>query len=146
MSEHTPTIELDVGGMTCAACASRVEKKLNKLEGVTATVNYATERAVVSGSDDVASLVATVEKAGYTAAEATEDSDFHETASADRVASLRRRLALAAVITLPLGNLTIVLALVESLRFPMWQWLCVALAIPVVFWCALPFHLSLIHI
>ena len=140
MSEHTSTIELDVGGMTCAACASRVEKKLNKLEGVTATVNYATERAVVSGSDDVASLVATVEKAGYTAAEATEDSDFHETASADRVASLRRRLALAAVITLPLGNLTIVLALVESLRFPMWQWLCVALAIPVVFWCALPFH------
>lgn len=136
----TQLVELDVGGMTCAACAGRIEKKLNKLDGVNASVNYATERAVVRGSADVGALITTVEKAGYTAAEVRDDSDFHETASADRVNSLRRRLAVAALITLPLGNLTIVLALVPSLRFPMWDWLCVLLALPVVFWCALPFH------
>lgn len=126
-------IELDIGGMTCAACAARIEKKLNRLDGVTATVNYATERAVVTGATDAATAIATVEKAGYTAAEVAEGSEFHETASADRVAGLRRRLAVAALITLPLGNFTIVLALVPSLRFPLWEWLCVLLAIPVVF-------------
>ncbi|MCT1458711.1 heavy metal translocating P-type ATPase [Aestuariimicrobium sp. p3-SID1156] len=126
--------------MTCAACAARIEKKLNKLEGVNATVNYATERAVVTGPVDAAQAIATVEKAGYEAAEVAEDSDFHETAAADRIASLRRRLAVAALLTLPLGNLAIVLALVPSVRFPMWEWLCVLIAIPVVFWCAWPFH------
>lgn len=141
--EPLESIELDVGGMTCAACATRIEKKLNKIEGVNATVNYATERAIVRGAPaamDLSTLVRTVEKAGYTAAEVREGSDFHETASADRVASLRRRLAVAAVITLPLGNFAIALALVPSLRFPFWDWLCVLLALPVVFWCALPFH------
>ncbi|WP_259808280.1 cation-translocating P-type ATPase [Aestuariimicrobium sp. p3-SID1156] len=133
-------IELDISGMTCAACAARIEKKLNKLEGVNATVNYATERAVVTGPVDAAQAIATVEKAGYEAAEVAEDSDFHETAAADRIASLRRRLAVAALLTLPLGNLAIVLALVPSVRFPMWEWLCVLIAIPVVFWCAWPFH------
>lgn len=140
---HTD-IELDVGGMTCAACAARVEKKLNKLDGVTATVNYATERARVNlaagSAVAAADLVAAVEKAGYQAAPVSVDSDFHETASAERVAGLRRRLAVSALITLPLGNLTIVLALVPNLRFPLWEWLCVVLALPVVFWCAWPFH------
>ncbi|NLT29755.1 MAG: copper-translocating P-type ATPase [Propionibacterium sp.] len=138
----TKVLELDIGGMTCAACAARVEKRLNKLDGVTATVNYATERAIVHGlgPEEADTALAAVEKAGYSAAPVTEDSDFHETAGADRVAMLRRRLAIAALITLPLGNFTIVLALVPQLRFPMWEWLCVLLAIPVVFWCAWPFH------
>ncbi|MGJ3510099.1 heavy metal translocating P-type ATPase [Enemella sp. A6] len=138
----TKVLELDIGGMTCAACAARVEKRLNKMDGVSATVNYATERAIVHGlgPEQADTAVAVVEKAGYSAAPVAEDSDFHETAGADRVAMLRRRLAIAALITLPLGNFTIVLALVPQLRFPMWEWLCVLLAIPVVFWCAWPFH------
>lgn len=143
----TQSLELDIGGMTCAACASRVEKRLNKLDGVSATVNYATERAVIHGlgADQADTAVKAVEKAGYSAAPVSPDSDFHETAGADRVAMLRRRLAIAALITLPLGNFTIVLALVPQLRFPMWEWLCVLLAIPVVFWCGWPFHKATIR-
>lgn len=137
-----PQIELAVGGMTCAACATRIEKKLNKLDGVTATVNYATERAVVSGSVSADDLIEVVKKAGYSAVEATGDDSELGRISAERVSSLRRRLAVAAILTIPLGNLAIVLALVPSLRFPLWEWLCVALAVPVVFWCAWPFHVA----
>ncbi|MDO5498094.1 MAG: heavy metal translocating P-type ATPase [Propionibacteriaceae bacterium] len=135
-------IELAVGGMTCAACASRIEKKLNKLEGVTATVNYATERAVVSGPVGADELIQVVKKAGYDAAEATGDDSELGRISEDRIGTLRRRLALAAILTIPLGNLTIVLALVPELRFPLWEWLCVAMAVPVVFWSAMPFHVA----
>lgn len=135
-------IELAVGGMTCAACATRIEKKLNKLDGVTATVNYATERAVVSGPVSADQAIQVVKKAGYDAAEATGDDSELGRISAERVGMLRRRLALAAILTIPLGNLTIVLALVPALRFPLWEWLCVALALPVVFWCAMPFHVA----
>ncbi|WP_425309154.1 heavy metal translocating P-type ATPase [Ammonicoccus fulvus] len=138
----TPQIELAVGGMTCAACATRIEKKLNKLDGVTASVNYATERAVVSGGVSADDLIEVVRKAGYSAIEATGDDSEVGRISADRVSSLRRRLAVAAILTIPLGNLAIVLALVPSLRFPLWEWLCVALAVPVVFWCAWPFHVA----
>ncbi|MGO1974105.1 MAG: heavy metal translocating P-type ATPase [Propionibacteriaceae bacterium] len=135
-------IELELGGMTCAACANRIEKKLNKVDGATAVVNYATERAVVTGLPESATpdLVQAVERAGYTAAPVRAEDDPAETSRPDRVRSLRRRLAVAAVLTLPLGNLTIALALVPELRFPYWEWLCVALAIPVVFWAAWPFH------
>ncbi len=142
---RTSRIELEIGGMTCAACATRIEKKLNKLDGATAIVNYATERAVVTGlpADRAPDVVKTVQQAGYTADVIPTDAaeaDRFESNRPDRVGMLRRRLAVAAILTLPLGNLTIALALVPGLRFPYWEWLCVLIAIPVVFWCAWPFH------
>lgn len=133
-------VELDISGMTCAACAARVEKKLNKLEGVNATVNYATERALVAGlpADRSDEAIAAVEKAGYGAAPVTEG---EESAGAEhRVRMLRNRLIVAAFLTVPLGDVAIVLALAPQMRFPGWDWLLVLLALPVVFWCALPFH------
>ncbi|WP_152362668.1 heavy metal translocating P-type ATPase [Microlunatus speluncae] len=141
----TGRIELEIGGMTCAACATRIEKKLNKLDGATAIVNYATERAVVTGlpADRATDVVQAVQQAGYTADVIPTDpaeADRFESSRPDRVGMLRRRLAVAAILTLPLGNLTIALALVPGLRFPYWEWLCVLIAIPVVFWCAWPFH------
>ncbi|MFC7624201.1 heavy metal translocating P-type ATPase [Microlunatus sp. GCM10028923] len=145
ITDRAGRIELDIGGMTCAACATRIEKKLNRLEGATAIVNYATERAVVTGltADRAPDVVEAVRKAGYTAdviPTDTEAADRYESSRPDRVGMLRRRLAVAAILTLPLGNLTIALALVPGLRFPYWEWLCVLIAIPVVFWCAWPFH------
>lgn len=136
------SFELAVGGMTCAACANRIEKKLNKLEGVTATVNYATERAIVAGPVTPEEAIAVVEKAGYSALAATGDDSELGRLSAERITMLQRRLAVAAVLTMPLGNLALVLALVPRLRFPGWEWLCIAIAIPVVFWCAQPFHVA----
>ncbi|QGF23615.1 heavy metal translocating P-type ATPase [Raineyella fluvialis] len=134
-------VELDISGMTCAACANRIERKLNKMEGVRATVNYATERAVVTGlgpDRGAADAIATVEKAGYGA---TEVAEGQETAGADaRVRMLRNRLIVAAFLTVPLGDVAIVLALTPHMRFPGWQWLLVLLSLPVVFWAALPFH------
>lgn len=144
IAERTDRIELEIGGMTCAACATRIEKKLNRLEGATAIVNYATERAVVTGltADRAPDVVEAVRKAGYTADVIPADAgaDQYESSRPDRVGMLRRRLAVAAILTLPLGNLTIALALVPGLRFPYWEWLCVLIAVPVVFWCAWPFH------
>ncbi|GAA4545736.1 heavy metal translocating P-type ATPase [Amycolatopsis samaneae] len=133
------TVELTVSGMTCAACSARVERTLNKLDGVRASVNYATERATVQAPGDVADdvLLGRIRKAGYEARLRGEDDADLGTA---RVADLRRRLVVAAVLAIPLGNLSITLALVPSLRFPGWQLLCLALAFPVVFWSALPFH------
>ncbi|MCR6490710.1 heavy metal translocating P-type ATPase [Amycolatopsis sp. OK19-0408] len=133
------TVDLAVTGMTCAACSARVERTLNKLDGVRASVNYATERATVHVSaelgDDV--LIERVRKAGYGAHVRGEDD---EDLTLMRVRDLRRRLIVAAVLAVPLCDLSITLALVPSLRFPGWQWLCLALAVPVVFWAALPFH------
>ncbi|MFF0147463.1 Cu+-exporting ATPase [Amycolatopsis sulphurea] len=133
------TIELNVSGMTCAACSARVERTLNKIDGVRASVNYATERATVHVSADVGDevLLERVRKAGYQARLRGEDSPDLTTA---RVRDLRRRLIVAAVLAVPIGDLSITLALVPSLRFPGWQVLCLALAMPVVFWAALPFH------
>ncbi|WP_040158441.1 heavy metal translocating P-type ATPase [Nigerium massiliense] len=133
-------VELDIAGMTCAACASRIEKKLNKMDGVTATVNYATERAVVMGlpRERADEAVATVEKAGYGASPVIAGEET--SSSNDRITMLRNRLIVAALLTVPLGDLAIVLALAPQMRFPGWQWLLIGCSLPVVFWCALPFH------
>jgi Cu+-exporting ATPase len=136
-------IELQLGGMTCASCAMRIEKKLNKLEGVSATVNYATEKAQVTAPADIdpATLVAEVEKAGYTATlpappspdEAVEGKEPPPDAE---LTGLRHRLVASVVLTVPV----IVLAMVPAWQFTYWQWLSLTLAAPVVVWGAWPFH------
>ncbi|GAB3325524.1 heavy metal translocating P-type ATPase [Geodermatophilus aquaeductus] len=134
----TPTqIELSIGGMTCASCAARIEKKLNRLDGVTATVNYATEKARVSFGDGVVpeDLVATVEKAGYTAALPAPPAQ-DAVPEADPDAGLRHRLLVSAVLSLPV----VVLGMVPALQFEYWQWLSLTLAAPVVVWGGAPFH------
>jgi Cu+-exporting ATPase len=138
-------LELDIGGMTCSACAGNIERRLNKLDGVTATVNFATERALVTGirASDAELAIQAVTKAGYQAAvHKPGDDAWTARATAIRISSLRRRLAVSALLTIPLCDLTILLALVPVLRFPGWQALCVALAIPIVTWAAWPFHTS----
>ncbi|MGO2111267.1 MAG: heavy metal translocating P-type ATPase [Pseudoclavibacter sp.] len=136
-------IQLDVSGMTCAACAGRVERALNQVDGVAASVNYATERALVTGADPSRAdeLVQRIEKAGY-GARVHDDADdaWSRRATEVRITSLRRRLLVAALLTVPLMDITIVLALVPGWRFPGWEWLCVALAVPIVGWAAWPFH------
>ena len=122
-------LRLDVEGMTCASCAARIERKLNRLDGVDATVNYATEEAAVSfdpAAVSVDDLIATVEAIGYRAAP---PSDLAEVPDASR--GVRTRLAVAAVLTTPL----VLLAMVPPLRVDGWEWLALALATPVVFWC-----------
>ncbi|MEU4241995.1 heavy metal translocating P-type ATPase [Actinoplanes sp. NPDC026619] len=127
-------IELEIGGMTCASCASRIEKKLNRLDGVTATVNYATEkaRATVPGSVTAADLIAVVEKTGYTASEPVTEPVVASTARDP----LRDRLLVSAVLSLPV----IVLAMVPAWQFDYWQWLSLVLASPVVVYGGWPFH------
>ncbi|AMY53248.1 heavy metal translocating P-type ATPase [Rhodococcoides fascians] len=124
--------ELILGGMTCASCANRIERKLNKLDGVSATVNYATEKARVT-SDGVATedLIAAVEAAGYTATlPAAEPQD-------DLPADpLKQRLVVSAVLSIPV----FAMAMIPALQFTNWQWLSLTLAAPVVVWGALPFH------
>lgn len=136
----TGQVELVIGGMTCASCANRIEKKLNKLDGVTATVNYATEKARVDFTGDVSpeALIATVEQAGYTAAlPAPKKTETDETPVAeDPTASLRTRLIVSALLTVPV----IAMAMIPALQFTNWQWLSLTLAAPVVIWGALPFH------
>ncbi|MFJ8104831.1 heavy metal translocating P-type ATPase [Streptomyces sp. NPDC096132] len=141
------TTDLVVGGMTCAACVTRVEKKLGRLDGVTATVNLATGMARVShpagvGPDE---LVATVEKAGYTAAlpeppkaeePARDDGDESEETRHER-----HRLLVTAVLALPV----LVLSMVPALQVRNWQWLCFALAAPVAVWGAWPFHVRAVR-
>ncbi|MEU4648519.1 heavy metal translocating P-type ATPase [Nocardia fluminea] len=137
----TGQVELVIGGMTCASCANRIEKKLNKLDGVTATVNYATEKARVDFTGDVSpeALIATVEQAGYTAAlpaPKKPETDESPVAEADPTASLRTRLIVSALLTVPV----IAMAMIPALQFTNWQWLSLTLAAPVVIWGALPFH------
>ncbi|MCW1248608.1 heavy metal translocating P-type ATPase [Acaricomes phytoseiuli] len=143
MTDQEP-VELELSGMTCSACALRIQKKLNRLDGVEASVNFATERAVLRNLEPerVQEAVAAVEAAGYGAVPVNRDSrgSLPEASAPDQSSMLLRRLVVAALLTLPLGNLAIVLALVPSLRFPFWDWLCVAIATPVVFWCAWPFY------
>ncbi len=136
------SIELAITGMTCASCANRIERKLNKLDGVTATVNYATEKAKVTYPDDVTpeDLVTVVEQAGYGAAlppppaqTADRSDDVPET---DSVAALRHRLVVSAILTVPV----IAMAMIPALQFTNWQWLSLTLAAPVVVWGAWPFH------
>ena len=135
--------DLVIGGMTCAACAARVQAKLNKVDGVTATVNLATERAHVTARAGVAAadLVGVVESAGYSAELAVPELRDDGTAAADAaVRRLSRRLILALVFFVPLTDLSIVLSVFPWSRFPGWQWLLVALATPVATWAAWPFH------
>lgn len=135
-------IELDIAGMTCSACANTIERKLNRIDGVTATVNFATERASVLGlRGEAERAVAAVERAGYHAAVHTPgDDEWSRRATTDRIDSLRRRLAVSALLSVPLCDLTILLALVPAWRFPGWQLVCVLLAVPIVTWAAWPFH------
>ena len=130
-------VELLIGGMTCASCAARVEKKLNRMDGVTATVNYATEKARVSFPDGVTTddLIATVEKTGYTAA-LPQPVRAEEPAAADPARSLRTRLLVSTALTLPV----VAMAMVPALQFDFWQWLSLTLAAPVVVWGGAPFH------
>ncbi|OZV75537.1 copper-translocating P-type ATPase [Micromonospora echinospora] len=135
-------IELAIGGMTCASCASRIEKKLNRLDGVTATVNYATEKASVSYDDTVTpqDLIATVEKTGYTAALPAPPTPAAgpdgTTEAVDELRGLRTRLWVSAVLTVPV----ILLAMVPAWQFTYWQWLSLTLAAPVVVYGGLPLH------
>ncbi|MZF90288.1 heavy metal translocating P-type ATPase [Streptomyces sp. SID5643] len=133
-------VELLIGGMTCASCAARVEKKLNRMEGVSATVNYATEKARVAypAGIEVADLIATVVKTGYTAEEpAPPQEEDPGTGTQDpELSALRRRLTVSAVLALPV----ILLAMIPALQFDNWQWLSLTLAAPVVVWGGLPFH------
>ncbi len=134
-------VELDITGMTCASCANRIERKLGKLPGVTATVNYATEKAQVRVEDaadvDVDRLIATVASAGYGATVPTPPAASTDTLRPDdETTLLRRRLVVSAVLALPV----VVLSMVPVLQFPNWQWAALALAAPVAVWGALPFH------
>ncbi len=136
-------VELVIGGMTCAACAARVQARLNKLDGVTATVNLSTERAYVFAPATISTpdLIAVVESAGYTAQVARPAGpDAGAGAEQAAVRRLRRRLTLALVFFVPLTDLSLVLSIFPWTRFPGWQWLLVALAVPVATWAAWPFH------
>jgi len=132
------TLELEVGGMTCASCAMRIEKKLNRLDGVTATVNYATEKARVSipAGMDMAAVIEEVEKTGYTAALPAVGPAAAENASDPELTGLRNRLIGSVALSVPV----IALAMIPALQFPYWQWLSLTLAAPVVVWGAWPFH------
>jgi len=139
------SIELEIGGMTCASCAMRIEKKLNKLDGVQAAVNYATEKARVTAPVglDPQALIAEVEKAGYTAVlpvKKDEPKGSSGGSGADapdaELVSLRQRLIGSVVLSVPV----IVLAMVPALQFTYWQWLSLVLAAPVIVWAGWPFH------
>ena len=145
---RTDDVELAISGMTCASCANRIERKLNKLDGVVASVNYATEKAKVTypagmSSDD---LLKAVESAGYTArlpeparpagSDGAPGEGLVEAAGPDRVTALRNRLLLVTVLTIPV----IAMSMVTPLQFRAWQWLALTLAAPVVLWGAFPFH------
>ncbi|WP_406255209.1 heavy metal translocating P-type ATPase [Streptomyces chartreusis] len=134
-------VELLIGGMTCASCAARVEKKLNRMDGVTATVNYATEKAKVSypAGIEVADLIAVVEKTGYTAEEPAPPQPAPEQDQAPEdpePAAYRGRLVVSALLAVPV----IALSMIPALQFDNWQWLALTLASPVVVWGGLPFH------
>ncbi len=139
MSTTTSTpIVLSLGGMTCASCALRVEKKLNKLPGVTATVNFATENATISLPQNltVSDAIAAVESAGYTAKEVTHDHRDEVEPKDSAEVALRNRLIISTILTVPV----VLMAMIPLLQFDYWQWLSLTLASPVVVWGALPFH------
>ncbi|MFI1187198.1 heavy metal translocating P-type ATPase, partial [Streptomyces californicus] len=157
----TAAVELAIGGMTCASCAARIEKKLNRMDGVEATVNYATEKAKVTyqGSEvSVDDLIATVEATGYTArrpappaaarpgggtanaparsTDGAEGSEAGESTEDAGLTTLRQRLVTAVVLAVPV----IAMAMIPALQFDYWQWLSLTLAAPVVTYAAWPFH------
>jgi Cu+-exporting ATPase len=137
-----PSVELRIGGMTCASCANRIERKLNKIDGVAATVNYATEKATVTVPDgyDPALLIAEVESAGYSAvlptpAKPAPTGATGETDDPDMVA-LRHRLTGSVLLSVPV----VAMAMIPALQFTYWQWASLVLASPVIVWAAWPFH------
>ena len=132
-------VDLFVSGMTCASCANRIEKKLNKLDGVQATVNYATEQASVSYDPLVVAptdLIATVQSIGYDAALPAPVAAAVAVEPQDPAASLRQRLAISAALALPV----VAMSMISALQFENWQWLALTLASPVAVWGAWPFH------
>ncbi|HEY3484089.1 MAG TPA: heavy metal translocating P-type ATPase, partial [Ilumatobacteraceae bacterium] len=136
---HRPgTVTLDVTGMTCAACAARIERKLNRIDGIEATVNYATERATVHvgeapvGADD---LIRVIEATGYGARLPSDGAS-----GVDRLTAIRRRLTVAVVLSVPV----VLLSMVDALQFDAWQWVALALTTPVATWAAWPFHRAMV--
>ncbi len=143
MTTTAPTddqqVELDITGMTCASCANRIERKLNKLDGVTATVNYATEKARVAFPASVSQddLIAAVASAGYSAAPPVLDEPSSAPGEVvDPTRSLRDRLIVSSLLGVPV----LLLSMIPPLQFTHWQWLALTLSSPVVIWGALPFH------
>lgn len=140
--DDSQNLELTIGGMSCAACAAHIEKALNNMPGVSASVNYATEKATISQSGDFGAkdFIKTVENAGYSAFTdgdfEREDGQEHPKTSSQELAGLRRRLIICAILAAPV----ILLAMIPPLQFPYWQWVSLLLTIPVVLWGAYPFH------
>jgi P-type Cu+ transporter len=146
--EGTPTagVELSISGMTCASCAARIEKKLNRMDGVSATVNFATEKAKVACGDGVTveDLIATVERAGYLAepppvpraAGPGKEAEAVPAGEDDESAGLRQRFWGVLVLSVPV----ILMSMVPVLQFDNWQWLSLTLTAPAVVWGGLPFH------
>ena len=142
----TGAVQLDIGGMTCTSCAARIEKRLNRLDGVQATVNFATERASVQLAEGttVAQAIAAVAETGSTAnvydptpVRASDEATAEQEDEVDVEArALRRRLVISAVLAAPV----LLMASVEPWQFEHWQWASLTLAAPVVVWGAWPFH------
>ena len=143
VTDAAQRVELQIGGMTCASCAARIEKKLNRIDGVSASVNFATEKASVEYLGDVSpdQLVATVERAGYAAqlpkpSTPVAGGEAAMSAEQDPTASVRQRLLVSLMLTVPV----VAMAMIPALQFTNWQWLSLTLAAPVVVWGGLPFH------
>lgn len=132
------SVELEIGGMTCASCATRIERKLNKLDGIEATVNYATEKAKVTAPAgfDTARLIDEVEKAGYSAQLPATKPDATDETDDPELRSLRQRLFISIALAVPV----ILMAMIPALQFTYWQWASLALAAPVIVWGGWPFH------
>lgn len=135
-------VELEISGMTCAACAARIEKKLNKLDGVHALVNYATRVATIDATNqfDADELCAAVRRAGYEAEPRRPLRAAGPDPDTKHARGLLLRLAVAAVLFVPLADMSVMFAVVPSTRFAGWQWVLTALAVPIVTWAAWPFH------
>ena len=139
MKEYSVTeVDLDIGGMTCTSCAMSIEKKLNKLPGVVATVNCATEKAhvVLPQGISVERAIETIADTGYTASMREVDAVSAAADDDGELRSLRQRLIISAILTIPV----VLMAMVPALQFDYWQWISLVLATPVVFWGAWPFH------
>jgi P-type Cu+ transporter len=139
----TPSrVALSVSGMSCAACAARVERTLNKIDGVTATVNFATRVATVEAAGAITAdvLCSAVDKAGYSAQEIVDHAVVDSAPEDEVVRDLFRRLVVALVLFVPLANLSVMFAMLPATRIPGWQWILLVLAVPVVGWSAAPFH------
>ena len=138
-SVQAGSVELAIGGMTCASCAARIEKKLNRLDGVTAAVNFATESARVSvpASVSTGELISVIEQAGYSAtAMAAEPGTAEGAPAIDEAEGLRRRLVVSLALAVPV----VVLAMIPAWQFRNWQWAALVLASPVAVWGAWPLH------